>query len=267
MLPLQVLRQKGLSFGAKCLYARLRTYAGNDGVCNPSDATLARELGVTDRRVREMRNELRECRLLSWRRTQKANAYAVNPPEQFHKPDRKESPCQSGTGLPVRSEAAFRSDRKKASDKKMSLNTGSSREVLSREVQDYDCSPPNCKNSNSAASVSLLKKYPNLRRRLREHLAETDPQQPSQNKLLRIIQATGHAPEAAILRALRNLEERGYDAKHIRTYAYFETALPEYFQQELERDQAAHPCGYAEWSDRNEKRLSKEECDKMSNAF
>jgi len=119
----------------------------------------------------------------------------------------------------------------------------------------------------SAVTVGVLAKYPNLRRCLREHLKEADPTQPSEDKVVRIIQASEHAPEAEIIKALRNLNERGYGANHIRTYAYFETALADYFSQRQELEDAAHPCGYDEWADRNGSRLSEAKFDSLSDSF
>jgi hypothetical protein len=254
-LHLSILRQSALSFGAKCLYARLVTFAGRNGVCNPSDATLAGELGISDRRVRELRVELRDWNLVSWRRTQKANSYRLNPPEQCRLPDRKESSGQTGVIHPIRAEEKFPSDRKNPSDKKMSLKIGLPKDVPSKEEEDHDLSPQNRKQRDSAAT-QLLRRYPNLRNVLRQHLQETDPTLPSEDKVVRIIQSTNHAPEAEIIRALGDLKERGYGAEHIRTYAYFETALPDYFQRKREREEAAHPCGHHEWEERN---LAREE--------
>jgi hypothetical protein len=266
-LPLRLLRQRGLSYAAKCLYARLTLYAGKDGLCNPSHRTLADDIGASDRHIRELLSELRGCGLLSWRRTQKANAYSLHPPEHLRAPDRNKPSGQPGGKSPVSSEEDRHSDRKETSDKKMSLNRGSSREVPSKEQSDYDCLPQNRKNRDSAADVRVLSNYPNLRNHLRKHLREADPSQPSANKLIRIIQAAEHAPEAEIVKALRNIEERGYDASHIQTYAYFETALADYFRQKQDREEAANPSGYDQWSDRNYTRLSREEFDAMTDAI
>ena len=266
-IPLRIMRERDLSPGAKLLYARLGLFSGKDGVCNPSHATLAGEIAVSDRRIRELLIELRECGLVSWRRTQKANSYTVDSPEHFLAPERKKTSGQSGRKRPTSSEGSVRSDRKNPSDKKMSLKRSLSKDVSSKEVSDYDCLPQNRKKRDSAAGRALLARYPNLRTALREHWKETDRQQPSANKVIRIIQATGHAPEAEIIEALHNLAERGYDADHIRVYGYFETALPDYFRQEREREEAASPCGYDQWSDRNETRSSREQFDAMTDAI
>jgi hypothetical protein len=136
-LPLDILRlpNQELSFGAKCLYARMLLYAGTDGICNPSDRTLGREVGATDRHVRNFRTELRECGLLSWKRTQKANSYRVHSPHSYRGPERNNSSHQSGTDVPVRPERLFLSERNDCSDKKMSFERGSSKEVLSPDPE------------------------------------------------------------------------------------------------------------------------------------
>lgn len=267
-LPLRLLREKALSFGAKCLYARLGLYAGKDGVCNPSHETLARELGISTRSIRALLTELREYGLVTWQRTQGASRYRLKLPEQCRCPDRNNASDQNGSKPPIGSETKLRSDGRKSSDKKMSLERGSSGNVSSKEEKpDYDCPPRNSKKRDSAVDLGLLANYPNLRSALREHLQETDTGQPSKHKVIRIIQATGYAPEPEIIEALRHLRERGYGADHIRTYKYFEIALADHFRQKREHEEAAQPCGQDEWSDRNEARLNRQKLDELSDSF
>jgi len=185
-LQLWLLRLPRLSFGAKCLYARLELYAGKNGVCNPSHPTLAGELAVSDRHIRELLNELRDRGLLTWRRTQNANRYRVTPSEEFRVPERTNVSGQVGPKLPISSAENVQSGRRNPSDKKMSLKRGSSRDVSPKNARDYDCPPQNRKKLDSAAGDSLLKSYPELRNCLREHLRETDPEQPSRDKVIRV---------------------------------------------------------------------------------
>lgn len=63
------------------------------------------------------------------------------------------------------------------------------------------------------------------------------------------------------------MDHPAYDDKHIRTYGYFETALMDYFQQKARREEAAQPCGFDEWEQRNEARLPRHEFDELSDAF
>lgn len=78
-----------LSFAAKLLYGRLRLYAGlppeprtdeDQGPCYMSEKTLACELGVSDRYIRQVLGELRECGLISWKHTGRSNHYRIFPP-------------------------------------------------------------------------------------------------------------------------------------------------------------------------------------------
>lgn len=266
-LPISLLREKDLSFAAACLYARLRLYAGRDGVCNPSQETLSRELAISARSVRQLLTELRDWNLLTWRRTPGASSYRLSPPEQCLCPDRKKASDHTRRKRPIGSEGNFRSDRKETSDKKMSLSRSSSKDVPAKEEHDHDYPPLNREIRDSPAGLVLLAEYPNLRDHLREHLHETDPLLPSRDKVIRIIQATGHASEKEIIGALRDLRERGYGADHIRTYKYFETALADYFRQKREREEAALPVGCDQRRDRNETRLSSEEFDRLSSSF
>jgi len=82
-----------LSFGAKCLYGRLRLYAhllpeatANERQrhpCYPAESTLARDLGVGDRQIRKLKKELRERGLISWKRTGGSNRYEIFHPGKF----------------------------------------------------------------------------------------------------------------------------------------------------------------------------------------
>lgn len=54
----KVMRDPRLSTSAKALYAVLCTYADDEGVCYPSNETLARDLGVTTRTVQTLLAEL-----------------------------------------------------------------------------------------------------------------------------------------------------------------------------------------------------------------
>jgi hypothetical protein len=60
-----VLQDPTLSLSAKTLYCLLCTYADDDGVCYPSNETLAAALGVTDRSIRTWLGELIEAKVLA----------------------------------------------------------------------------------------------------------------------------------------------------------------------------------------------------------
>lgn len=102
-VPNWLLSRPEVSFGAKCLYGRLRQYAGRDGLICPKLDTLARELGTSERSITRILNELREhCLVRSIRRGQgQSNLYEllthiwmyqrgepVTEPEESASPDR-----------------------------------------------------------------------------------------------------------------------------------------------------------------------------------
>jgi hypothetical protein len=120
--------QDELSFAAKCLYGRLRLHAGlpaepdkepREGTCYPGKDKLGKELGVSGRSVADFLNDLRDCGLISWRRTGRSSLYRIYPPSSY-RADRKRGSDQNGGKVPIRPEESFRSDRNKPSDKKMS---------------------------------------------------------------------------------------------------------------------------------------------------
>ena len=58
VIPNCLMKNKELSQGAKLCFARLSQYAGKDGNAYPSQKTLAQELGVCERTVRNYLKEL-----------------------------------------------------------------------------------------------------------------------------------------------------------------------------------------------------------------
>lgn len=87
-VPNCVLRSRTLSSGAKVLYGVLLSYAWQDGACHPDQATMAADLGCTDRQVRNWLKELEEEHLVHVHRRglQRSNLYEIMPIET---PDRK----------------------------------------------------------------------------------------------------------------------------------------------------------------------------------
>lgn len=63
-IPNVLIKYKGLSFGAKILWARLAQYAGEDGICYPSLQTLAEECCMTKRGVIKALKQLAEQKFI-----------------------------------------------------------------------------------------------------------------------------------------------------------------------------------------------------------
>ncbi len=80
-VPNCVLRSRTLSSGAKVLYGVLLSYAWQDGACHPDQATMAADLGCTDRQVRRGLKELEEEHLVQVHRRglQQPNLYEIMP--------------------------------------------------------------------------------------------------------------------------------------------------------------------------------------------
>jgi hypothetical protein len=78
MIPNWLLCRPEVSAGAKLAYARLCQFSGRDGLCFPRQTTLAAELGVSDRAVRNYLRELEEFQLVEVDQPglQQSNRYA-----------------------------------------------------------------------------------------------------------------------------------------------------------------------------------------------
>ncbi len=64
ILPNWLLKMEGLSFGAKCCYARLGQYGGSIGICKPRHKVIAGELGCSAESVKRFIRELVKTDLL-----------------------------------------------------------------------------------------------------------------------------------------------------------------------------------------------------------
>lgn len=94
-LPRAVLRAKGLSRNAKCLYALLLDYAWQKGSCFPGQTRLCEDLGISENTLRKDLNELKEWKLVDWsqRGFTRTNIYYILPLENsqvMHTPSKIE---------------------------------------------------------------------------------------------------------------------------------------------------------------------------------
>ena len=157
-LPLVIARNLELSGNAKLLYSRLMLYAGKNGICTPSHETLAAEIGVKERQVRNILAELKGCSLVSWHRRRTSSTYTVHPPESFKSPERQDvagHDRQVIAGL----------DRQDFADKKMSLKRGSGKDVA------LDCPPHTRRTADTPRTPSpKVLEYPKLRKTLAQFM-------------------------------------------------------------------------------------------------
>lgn len=79
-IPNKMLNKSQLSVQARYLYCVLLKYCGKDEYCYPSQKTLGKVLGYSQRHIRTLLNELIENKLVSKRRSgwNRANTYKVS---------------------------------------------------------------------------------------------------------------------------------------------------------------------------------------------
>ena len=78
-LPNYVLKDKGLSFGARLAYAILLSYAWQEGSCFPGQQRMGQDLGTTDRSIRTFLKELKDRGFITWKQQglNKTNIYYI----------------------------------------------------------------------------------------------------------------------------------------------------------------------------------------------
>jgi hypothetical protein len=79
-IPNHVLEDARLSFGARITYAMLLRYAWHHNFCFPGQDTLAKDMGTTDRQIRNLLTELKALGYLEIKRRGlgKTNVYILN---------------------------------------------------------------------------------------------------------------------------------------------------------------------------------------------
>src|SRR5690242_7565524 len=77
--PDAVLKAKRLSWRAKCIYARLLSYARENETCFPGHARLAVDLGKSIDTIQRGLRELKDFGLITWQRRglTKTNVYTI----------------------------------------------------------------------------------------------------------------------------------------------------------------------------------------------
>ena len=110
-IPNWLLQRQDMSHGAKLCYSRLAQYAGEKGVAFPAQATLADELGVSSRQIRNYLHELEAHHLIE---SEQRGLSATNL-YYFLWHQWMEEPFLSGKKLPVKAEENFLSERKETS--------------------------------------------------------------------------------------------------------------------------------------------------------
>ena len=231
-LPLNLSRNPHLSFGAKILYCRLALYAGKDGQCNPSQATLAAELGIeSTRQIRRYLDELLQFRLIQWNRTRASSSYTVYDCKSLRPDNNVLSDRTDMSSL----------DRTETSNKKRSLNRGSS-----VDVRDLD--GPFSGNRKRADEISKPKpvQSPEVSKMLALYRTGGRPPQksdyPSDVTTAEIVHAAKFKDEKWIVDELLHL----HNVRHLywgtengpRSFLWFKTVLEERAEASTNRGDA-----------------------------
>jgi hypothetical protein len=201
--------------------------------------------------VRNLLASLKKKGWLEWRRTGKSNAYVIR--------DRQRITYQIGNGVPIGPAMdCLQKDVLKDQEK---------------EKRDLDCLPTHHKNRDAPAGdharPSQIKQYPPLREALHRYFQEPEQEDiyPSDRVVVDVMNAAGGATEEEVIVCLRYLyNERGLrpgTRNGPRHWSWFVTAVANYFSQKRRRDDAANPCGYWDWAERNDYKLSREQFEAM----
>jgi hypothetical protein len=104
------------------LYGKLAFHAGADGKCHPKHSTLAQEVGLKPRQVRNLLDQLHELRLLEWTRSGGPNDYRVL------ELDRQWIAYRIGNGVPIgdRQRSAYTKEQHRKRTSKRSAASSSS---------------------------------------------------------------------------------------------------------------------------------------------
>lgn len=108
-IPNEILDESHLSIQARYLLCVLLRYCGQDDYCYPSQRTLARVLGCTDRHIRNLLKELLKSKLIISKRKgfNKPNTYTVSKTferkciSSLKSKDRKSSSYHLGSRIPL----------------------------------------------------------------------------------------------------------------------------------------------------------------------
>lgn len=126
-IPLWMMRDGALSQSAKLTYGRLKLYAGANGRCFPKHETLAREVCLSPRRLRDVLTELRCAGLVEWTRTRSSCVFTF--------PDRQKAASLSGGKRPTRPEENRRSRSAEKCQQKRSIENHHQKRRIEKKTE------------------------------------------------------------------------------------------------------------------------------------
>lgn len=165
-LPVSVLRDERLSPQAKLLYALLRDYAGRDGHAFPGQDRLARDLGCTDRAIRNWLRELSDLGFVEVERRgrTKTNLYWIaDTPQDSGNAGQQPTPHQA-QGSHHGSERNHRSDhpserKQRSGQERKDRSALNNQKNQTSENQTQNSSAPRSPNSPSPHACDLTRLF------------------------------------------------------------------------------------------------------------
>jgi Helix-turn-helix domain len=231
VIPEALVRSPVLSPGAQLAYGRLARYAGADGKCFPAMATLAAEIGVSERQAQRCITELEGEKLLRRQKrfsgpAQTTNAFEFLWHEVFE--------LGGGDGYDTRPVTDM-----SPKESQKTHNTDLDYPAMNRKKRDSRLEAGSCARQR--------KRYSGLREALAIYMAEpgVDGVYPSDRQTVDIVDAACGATEEQVIECLRYLyDERGLrpGTKHgPRQFSWFPTVVGDYFKRKREREHVANP--------------------------
>jgi hypothetical protein len=173
IIPNQIFEQSQISVSARYLYCVLLKYCGKDEWCFPSQITLGKVFGCSDKHIRTLLKELIEVKLISkkrrgWNRSNTYHVVKLLSADRIPTPDSDRKPTsviiqtssspQSGNTVPIHPEPTVppKSTYLKGKDK----NSVKGREMVRRKLEELGLKKPTTvviKPNNDKQISSLIK--------------------------------------------------------------------------------------------------------------
>ncbi len=161
----KAIRNPHIKPSAKAVFTDLLLYAGNNGACFPTKATLAQNQGISERQITNLIKELQEHKLISWekRENRVSNKYKFNkevyfPIKEINKKytsrdHSNQLPLKEGNTLPpnIVSNNSQKSESKKIANNIIFANSDTTKAI-----------DPNCFLPSSAEEVAALEAWKKL---------------------------------------------------------------------------------------------------------
>ena len=267
-IPESLVRSRAISAGPKLVYGRLARYAGRDGKCWPSVATLAQEIGLGKRQTQKYLAELEQEKLIRRINRFRDGAQTSNLFQFLWHPV-FDTGVNDRSGEPV-------NDRSAEPVTNRSRKDGHSED--SQSEGDLDCPLTNRKKRDSRPAPLLppsqCKSYPRLREAMANYMMDGPKSEmvyPTDRCVVEVMNAAKGASEDEAIQCLEHLRyECGFKPgtrSGPRHFSWFPTVVGDHFSRERVRRESANPMRGCEARDQSAARLNDEEFNELTAAI